>query len=336
VLWRTADFHGPVVGGLIHCTLCPFRCGLRDGETGACRVRRRNGDHVETASFNSSAVHLQPIERKPLFHFRPGSEVLTLAPPGCSFRCDYCVNHRVSQYGRDQDADLPHSPVDPVDVVRRAAAQGAAVGLSYTEPSLAAELTLELASAAAHRGVPVLWKSNGFLTPEAAGSLVGALDAVNIDVKSGDDRSHRRLTGAPLGPVLETVRLLHAAGVWIESSTPLIPGVNDGPGDLRAIADFVAGIDPGIPWHLLRLTPAYRMTDARPTPPSDLVEAVRTGRAAGLRHVYVERALGAEGRATRCPGCAAVLVTRHLWKLDENRLDSGVCPDCRTPLEGRW
>ncbi|MFE4972057.1 AmmeMemoRadiSam system radical SAM enzyme [Kitasatospora sp. NPDC056651] len=334
--WRPAAFHKPIEHDLIQCHLCPLRCGLRDGEDGSCRVRRRRGGGLETAAYNTSAVHVQAVERKPLFHFRPGSEVVTIAPPGCTFRCDYCVNHRVSQYGRDADAMVEHTPVRPGEIVRDAALRGAAVGLSYTEPSLAAEVTLDLAAAAAPLGVPLVWKSNGFLTPEALDVLAPALAAVNIDLKAADDAAHRRLTGAPLAPVLETVRALHSAGVWVEVSTPLIPGASAEPGELRRIAEFVASVGPGIPWHVLRLSPAYRMRSVSPSSPQALAEAVRIGRAAGLRHVYVERALGDGGRATRCPGCEAEVVRRGLWRLEENRLLDGRCPDCAMRLEGRW
>lgn len=323
-------------GNRIRCTLCPFRCGLADGQVGACHVRRRNGDQLETRTFATTVRHLDAVERKPLYHYRPGAEALTLAAPGCTFRCDYCVNHRISQFGRDESVPWQAEPVDPADIIDMAAGKGACVALSYSEPSLAVELTLALAALGRERGVDVIWKTNGFLTPEALAKVGPALAAVNIDLKGADDDRHRRLTGAPVGPVRETIRALHAQGVWVEVSTPLIPGVSADPPDLAEIAAFIASVDRGIPWHLLRFTPAYRRSGDLPTMPGALEEGVRIGHAAGLRYVYVERALGAAGRATYCPACGETLVDRDIWSVRDVRLRHGACWRCGTLLEGRW
>jgi pyruvate formate lyase activating enzyme len=335
--WLPAEFYRAVEDGGLQCTLCPFRCRLRDGDTGACKVRRRKGDRVLTATRVTTVEHLSPVERKPLYHFRPGLTLLTLAPPGCSFRCDYCVNHRLSQYGRDPGATAAHRrPTDPAALARSAAEQGAGIALSYSEPSLAAELTLELAAHAAPLGVPLVWKSNGFLTPEALARLAPALAAVNVDVKAAGEREHRALTGAPLAPVLDTVRRLKESGTWVEVSTPLVPGVSDADEQLARIASFVAGLGPETPWHLLRFTPTYRMDRHRPTPPERLRRAVALGRESGLRHVYVERALGSEGRTTRCPGCGSEAVLRELWGPVDNRLRDGACRACGARPAGVW
>lgn len=323
-------------GTTIHCTLCPHRCALADGQTGLCRVRRRNGDRLETATFGIAVNHVDPIERKPFYHLRPGTPTVTLAAPGCTFRCSYCVNFRLSQYGRP--AGLPWSgrPVDVDAVARQAAELGAVVALSYTEPALAIELTLGLAAAGRPLGVDVVWKTNGFLTPEAVTTVAPALAAVNVDMKAADEDRHRRLTGAALAPILDTLTELRARGVWVEICTPLIPGVSEEPSDLARIAATLAGIDPAMPWHLLRFTPTFRMTAHRPTAPQRLAEGVEIGRAAGLRHVYVERALGATGRTTFCPGCGSAVVTRGVWSTEDNRLRHGACPACGTPVDGRW
>jgi pyruvate formate lyase activating enzyme len=184
--------------------------------------------------------------------------------------------------------------------------------------------------------VPVVWKTNGFLTPEALDLVAPALAAVNIDVKGADDDRHRRLTGAPLGPVLDAVRRFHGHGVWVEVATPLVPGVSDGPDDLRRIAATIAAVDERIPWHLLRFTPTFRLARRDPTGPDELARAVDIGRAAGLRHVYVERALGPAGRATRCPDCSTELITRDVWGPVRNGLVDGACPGCGTRPAGRW
>jgi len=287
---------------------------------------------LETSTFASSVFHVDTVEKKPLFHYRPGTAALTLAAPGCSFRCNYCVNFRISQFGRDDQSVWDAVPVDAVDVVARAAALGGCVALSYTEPSLAPELTLELARCGREVGVEVVWKSNGFLTPEAISLCAPAVAAVNIDLKGVDEESHRRLTGGSVGPVIDAIRAFREYGSWVEVTTPLIPGVTDA----RKVAAVVAAISPDIPWHLVRFTPAYRMQEADPTHPDTLADAAEAGRAAGLRHVYVERALGDAARDTRCPSCGADVIRRDIWSLQENLVVRGCCPYCWSRIEGRW
>lgn len=227
--WRPALLGRRHDAGRVTCELCPHGCDLGDGQVGLCRVRRNRGCGLETATFAVAVAYLDAIERKPLYHVRPGTRVLTTAAPGCTFRCGYCINHRLSQYGRTGAPGWVGEPARPADLVARAAAEHAAIGLSYTEPGLAPELTLALAEHAAPAGVPLVWKSNGFLTAKAIDLVAPVLDAVNIDVKAADDPAHRRLTGAPLGPVLAAIERFRAAGVWVEVSTPLIPGTSTDP-----------------------------------------------------------------------------------------------------------
>jgi pyruvate formate lyase activating enzyme len=226
--------------------------------------------------------------------------------------------------------------VDPAAVVAEAAAAGAAVALSYSEPSLAAELTLALSAAARGRDVPLLWKSNGFVTSEALAELAPCLAAVNVDVKAADERSHRSLTGAALAPVVAALRGFADAGVWVEVSTPVIPTVNADPSQLRRIADVVCAVGPDVPWHLGRFSPEYRLRDLPPTPTDALARGVDVGRAAGLRYVYVERALGAGGRATACAGCGRVVVERGIWATTAVHLDGSRCPGCGARVPGVW
>jgi pyruvate formate lyase activating enzyme len=276
------------------------------------------------------------VERKPLYHFRPGTRILTLATPGCTFRCTYCINHRMSQYGREDNVLWTAGPVDPGEIVAMAEAEGACVGLSYTEPSLAIELTKALAGHGKAAGVPIVWKTNGFLTVEATDAVIPELAAVNIDLKAADEDAHRQLTGAPLAPVLATLRAFADNGIWVEVCTPVIPGVNAEPRQLIWMAEQLAAISPDIPWHLLRWTPGFKLSDGDPTSPAALSEAVAIGRRAGLNYVYVERALGAEGRATRCPSCDRILVRRAIWALDCIDLYDGCCSGCGYRVAGRW
>jgi pyruvate formate lyase activating enzyme len=333
--WRPAQFWRRE-GERAVCTLCPFECALVEGSVGRCRVRRRHGAEVETATFATSVWHLQPVERKPLYHFRPGRSALTLAAPGCTFRCDYCQNARISQFGQDEAVAWSALPVDPARVVAEARDRGALIALSYSEPVLSAELTLALRELARPAGVEIVWKSNGFISPAALAAVAPALAAVNVDLKSCDDAAHRRLTGAPVAPVLARLHAFARAGVWLEVSTPLIPGFNTDPSSLRRMAEAVLAVGPETPWHLLRFHPDYRHLAAPPTSPALLQQALELAREVGLRHVYVERALGEGGRNTHCPACGTEVVSRGIWALERVSLVRGACPACGEAVAGRW
>ncbi len=334
--WRPALLAEGIGESRVRCGLCPFRCVLGHGEVGICGVRRNAGGTMQTATFATSVVHLDAVERKPFYHLLPGARVLTVASPGCTFRCDYCINYRISQYGRDHSAPWTARPARPADLVAQAVRDRSMVGLSYTEPGLAPELTLALAEHAAPARVPLVWKTNGFLTRGGIDLVAPALTAVNIDVKSADDAGHRRLTGAPLRPVMDAIERFRGHGVWVEVSTPLIPGISAEPAALRTIAARLSAIDSAMPWHLLRFTPDYRMTEPAPTLPAALQNAREIGREAGLAFVYVERALGQSGRDTLCPACGRTLVVRGLWNTVHNSVIGGRCPSCRLAVPGRW
>jgi pyruvate formate lyase activating enzyme len=335
-VWRPALLGEAVAGGSVRCGLCPFGCVLAEGQVGACRVRRNSGGTLETATFAVAVGHVDAIERKPLYHFRPGSRVLTVAGPGCTFRCDYCINFRLSQYGRVAAAPWSGDPARPAELVARAVAAGAGLAMSYTEPGLAPELLLALAEHAVPAGVPITWKSNGFLTPAAIRLVAPVLAAVNIDVKAADDAAHRRLTGAPLGPVLEAIERFREAGVWVEVSSPLVPGTCADPAQLRTVASRLAAVDRGMPWHLLRFTPDFRRRADLPTAPAALRAGREIGHDAGLPYVYVERALGPEGRRTCCPGCGDVVVERGVWQAVRCTVVRGCCPRCGQRIPGIW
>jgi pyruvate formate lyase activating enzyme len=299
-------------------------------------VRRRNGSHLETATFATSVRHWDSVERKPFYHYRPGRKVLTLAAPGCSFTCLYCQNYRISQFGRIAAAPWRAEPVDVAALIAEAAERNAAIALSYSEPSLAAEFTLELAAAGHAQGVEILWKTNGFLTAEALDQVASCLAAVNVDLKAVDAVKHQVLTGAPVGPVLEAIAAFIAAGVWVEISTPVIPKFNADLHSLRAVAAAVRELGQHIPWHLLRFTPDYRLRRACPTHPVVLHEARAMAREVGLQYVYVERACGPEARSTFCPQCGHEVVTRNIWATRAVSLLDGACANCGFPIPGCW
>jgi pyruvate formate lyase activating enzyme len=338
--WQPADFwtrdaapgEGQGAGDPV-CTLCPFLCRFAGDGAGRCEVRRWRGDGLETATLSLPIRHLQPIERKPLYHFRPGRAALTLAAPGCTFRCDFCLNARFAH----GEPAARAGAFDARAVVDEARRQGHLLAFSFSEPALAAEATLALHRHAAPAGVEIVWKSNGFLTPQTLERVIPALAAVNIDIKAADEAVHRTLSGgAALAPVLAAVEAFIEAGVWVELSTPIIPEVTGDVASLTALARTVRRFGPDVPWHLCRFHPSHRRARSAPASPGLLSMARAIGQEAGLRYVYVERALGPAGATTVCPGCGGPVVHRHQARTLEVRLNDGRCPACGTAVAGRW
>lgn len=291
---------------------------------------------METATFATSVWHLDNIERKPLYHFRPGSRALTLASPGCSFRCGYCQNYRLSQFGRHPEAAWSARPVDLENVVAEAEAADGIIAFSYSEPTLAAELTLDLAKHGRDRKISLVWKTNGFITEEALTTIAPCLAAVNVDLKAANEESHRQLTGASLAPVVAAIKHLKNTGVWVEISTPLIPGFNTDDASILAMAKLITSISPEIPWHLVRFMPDHLMRTLPPTSPALLAHAARLAARADIQHVYVERALHEQGRNTLCPSCHSTFVRRGIWSLESSPNLDGRCPNCGFSIPGRW
>lgn len=335
VCWAPAQFYAKE-GALLRCTLCPHACMLQDCEVGACHVRRRNGEQLETATFSSTVRHLDPVERKPFYHWHPGTKVLTLASPGCTFSCSYCLNYRLSQYGQIPTVRWQGALVDPHELVAAAVAHRSSIGFSYSEPGLAAELTLAIAQLAKPAGVGIVWKTNGYLTGDAVKTIAPHLAAVNLDIKASNERRHRAFTGAQLEPVLNSLKIFLERGVWVEVSTPVIPNFNSDGESLRQIAGMLTGTGLQVPWHLVRFVPEFRMRNARPTHPDELAQAVLIARSEGVDYVYVERALGPSARNTYCPSCRAEVVSRDIWATGRVSLKGGQCPQCLVPVPGRW
>lgn len=296
-------------------------------------MRRNHADEMQTATFSTSVAHVHAVERKPLFHFRPGLRVLTLASPGCNLRCGYCLNDALSRYGRDPGVPWSGEAVDVPSLLARARAEGTGIAFSYSEPTLSAELLLAIAAEAGD--LPLVWKTNGFIRRQPLRQLARHVAAANVDLKTLDEAEHRRLTGAPLSPVLDTISELVSMGVWVEISTPVLPEINDRREAIESMAKFILSHGVQVPWHLGRYLPVDGF-QGPPTDPGRLAEARSTAREIGLSHVYVERALGPDGRRTRCPRCRSAVVERDLWESGRSALKGGQCPGCGASVAGRW
>jgi pyruvate formate lyase activating enzyme len=319
----------------VRCNLCSHRCVLGDGERGICRVRENRGGTLNTLVYGRTiAQHVDPIEKKPLFHFHPGTAAFSVATAGCNFQCRWCQNWEISQLPREQDF-IPGDRTGPDQIVTAAQQAGCrSIAYTYTEPTIFFEYSYDTARIAREAGLANVYVSNGYMTEEMLARFAPYLDAINVDVKAFRDETYRTYVGARRDPVLQTLRTVKRLGIWLEVTTLVIPGINDGPAELRDAATFVAAeLGPETPWHISRFFPAYQMTDVPPTPLPKLEEARDIGKAAGLQHVYLGNT--DQGEDTFCSECGALLIQRAGYRIIRNRIAAdGRCPDCGTAVAG--
>lgn len=325
--------------GRVRCRLCAFRCILRPGTRGVCRVREnRDGALVTMVYGRAVGEEIDPIEKKPLFHFLPGTASYSIATVGCNFRCQFCQNWEISQIVRDAQLIIGRE-LPPERVVAKARETGcASIAYTYTEPTIFFEYAYDTAHLARQAGLRNVFVTNGYETPEAVETIAPLLDAANVDLKAFSEEYYRRICGARLQPVLETLRLMVRLGIWVEVTTLLVPGLNDSEEELRALTSFIAGeLGPDVPWHVSRFFPAYKMAGHPVTPVESIRRALRIGREAGLRYVYGGNLPLSEGEEdTACPNCHRIVIERAGVWLRANHLRDGRCPDCGTPIPGRW
>lgn len=330
VLWEKAG------DTRVRCNLCAHRCLIAPGSRGICGVRENRDDTLCSLVFGRLVSQaLDPIEKKPLFHFLPGSSALSIATVGCNFRCDFCQNYEISQLPRQRRMILGDKAA-PEEVV--AAAQNAGVptiAYTYTEPTVFFEMCMEIGKIAVTKGIRNLFITNGYMTEEALLLAKPWLHGANVDLKSFSEDFYRRFCGASLQPVLDSIARMVGLGIWVEVTTLVIPGRNDSEEELRWIAEFLASLSPNIPWHISRFVPAYKVWDRPPTPISTLKRARGIGLSAGLRYVYLGNVPG-EGEDTSCPSCQRLLIKRHGFFVLENHIVEGHCPYCGEPIAGVW
>jgi len=309
--------------------LCAHHCRVGPGERGLCGVRENRDGVLYTLVYGRPvSLAVDPIEKKPLFHFLPGSLSLSLATVGCNFTCAFCQNADISQMPRDQGR-ITGRFVPPEQVVEAAAQAGClSISYTYTEPTVFYEYARDCARLAVQAGLKNVFVTNGYMTKETLTDIDGHLHAANVDLKSFSDDFYRTQAGARLKPVLDSIRRLWEMGVWLEVTTLLIPGLNDQEVELRALTEFLASVSPDIPWHVSRFHPTYRLLDAVPTPVSSIERALRLGREAGLRYVYGGNVAGHSSESTVCPGCGESLIERRGFSLGRIDLKDGRCPRC--------
>jgi pyruvate formate lyase activating enzyme len=366
---QAALYYEPLPDQFVRCTLCPHDCKIAPDRRGACGVRLNHHGQLFTRVGNRIvSSEIDPIEKKPLFHFLPGSSAYSIATVGCNLRCRFCQNWTISQWPKlrelmDHDEDASHDvsghPADewcagteppearwgigttvvPSELVSQAERAGCrSIAYTYTEPTIFYELALTTARLASTAGLGNIFVTNGFISPDPLREIAPYLGAANIDLKSFRDSYYKKLCGARLEPVLAAIREYKKLGVWIELTTLLIPGLNDEDGELRDIARFIkTELGEDVPWHISRFFPAYKMEHWQETPIRSLLRARELGQEEGLRYVYLGNVPQEEGAEnTFCPGCGSVVIRRWGFTVVENRMRAGRCPDCNRFVAGRW
>ena len=322
--------------GRIQCDVCPRYCRLHEGQRGLCFVRARRGDRMVLTTYGrSSGFCIDPIEKKPLNHFLPGTPVLSFGTAGCNLTCKFCQNWDIS---KSREVDTLADEASPERIARTARALGcASVAYTYNDPVIFLEYAVETAAACRALGVRNVAVTAGYVCPEPRGELFRAMDAANVDLKAFSDTFYRNVCGGALAPVLDTLLYLkRETSVWLEITTLLIPNANDSDEELVAASRWVAdNLGPDVPWHFTAFHPDYRMLDTPPTPLATLKRARRIAREHGLRHVYTGNVRDAGGGTTFCAACSRTLIRRDAYTLGEWNLGAdGRCAHCGEPLAG--
>jgi pyruvate formate lyase activating enzyme len=319
----------------VQCYLCAHRCRIAEGKQGVCYVRENRDGVLYTLVYGRTiSQQVDPIEKKPLAHFYPGTTAYSIATVGCNFRCEWCQNASISQMPRERHFIMGEK-ASPEEIVVAAQRSGCrSIAYTYTEPTIFFEYAYDTAKLAREEDIANVYVTNGFMTEEMLDTFDPYLDAANVDLKAFRDETYRRYVGARLQPVLDSLKKMKDLGVWVEVTTLVVPGINDDEEELRDGAQFVAQeLGPETPWHISRFYPGYRMTDRPPTPVATLERAQEIGEEEGLRYIYVGNVPGEAN--TVCHNCGELLIRRAGYRILANRIASGqVCPNCGTPVAG--
>jgi pyruvate formate lyase activating enzyme len=331
VLWQ------PLENEKVQCSLCNHRCIISSGKVGRCAVRKNIDGTLYSLNYDKvCAANVDPIEKKPLYHFQPSSKSFSIAAPGCNFRCDFCQNWQISQQALE-DGYIEGQAFSPQEIVDGAVRTGCrSISYTYTEPTVFMELCAETAILAKEKGLSNVFVSNGFMTIEAVDFVKDWLDAINIDLKAFSEGYYKNLCKAHLQPVLETIKYIaRQTKIWLELTTLIVPGENDSEDEFKAIAHFIAEeLNPYVPWHISRFYPQYKFDDKTPTPLKTLELAYNCGEAAGLKYVYLGNVPGAKLESTYCHNCGKLLIERHGFDVTQYHIHSSSCSKCGTQIPG--
>ncbi len=332
---KEAMFFEKMGNSTVRCFLCRHYCIIGDGKKGICRVRENHGGTLYSLVYKKLiSENVDPIEKKPLYHFYPGITSFSIATVGCNFRCLNCQNYEISQLPRDHD-QIVGKDISPEKIVENALNHRCkSIAYTYTEPTIFFEYAYETAKIAVEKSIKNVFVTNGYITREALTTIKPYLHAANVDLKSFSQETYKKLCSARLDHVLDCIRSYKEMGIWLEITTLIIPEINDSESELRQIAKFIAEIGPETPWHVSRFYPGYRLIEKPPTPVEILRMARHIGLEAGLRYVYEGNVPGEGGENTYCYTCNKVLVKRYGYQIIENNITNSRCPECNTVIDG--
>jgi pyruvate formate lyase activating enzyme len=331
VLWQPAE------DGKVRCNLCSWHCLIAKDKTGYCAVRKNIDGTLYSLNYDKiCAANPDPIEKKPLFHFQPGSRSFSIACIGCNFRCVFCQNWQISQMAIE-DGRINGQAISPQKIVEAALQSNCqSIAYTYTEPTIFMELAEETGRLAKQKGLTNVFVSNGYMSREAIDFASGWLDGINVDLKAFSDDYYKSLCKARLQPVLDTISYIAGStDIWMEVTTLIVPDQNDSEDELKKLADFIVSkAGPDVPWHISRFYPAYNYTDSEATPVETLRRAEQIGKAAGLHYVYLGNVPGSEGESTYCYSCNSLLIERVGYSITANKIKNSCCPACGTKIAG--
>jgi len=332
---RPAKLYEKSENKAVNCYLCAHRCVIKEGKFGFCGVRKNEDGELFTFAYGAAiAASPDPIEKKPLYHFLPGSRSFSIATAGCNFKCGFCQNWQISQITKSL-FEGGAEELTPAEIVEAAQdLQAASISYTYTEPTIFFEYAYDTAKIAALKGLKNIFVTNGYMTKEALDTINPYLDAANVDLKYFKDESYRKVCGGRLKPVLETIEQMKKLDIWVEVTTLVIPGGNDSDEELKGIAGFIAAIDMSMPWHISRFFPQYRYDKVKPTPLATMEKAKEIGEKAGLKYIYLGNV--GESSVTVCPSCGEKLISRDVYSLSYNKIKDGNCPVCGKEIQGIW
>jgi pyruvate formate lyase activating enzyme len=322
----------------VDCFLCSHRCHIKDGAYGICSVRLNKEGVLYSLSYGKVvAANVDPIEKKPLYHFLPGSKSYSIACVGCNFQCGFCQNWQISQAKIAKELSLFEYRLTPQRIVEEAIANNCqSISYTYTEPTIYFEFAFETAKIAKEKGLRNVFVTNGYMSKESLEAIRPYLDAANVDLKSFREDFYRKICKATLKPVLDNIILMKKLNIWVEVTTLLIPGKNDSKEELSDIAEFIAALDKDIPWHISAFHPDFEFAELPPTPPESLERGFDIAKKKGIKYVYLGNVYNDNRENTFCPACKKILLSRKGFFVEASAIKENRCPHCHQEIAGLW